>query len=128
MVLGRVLVIDDEPVIRWAIEQTLQAAGYEVAVAGTAAEGLRLFQALDPQVIFLDVRLPDESGLTVLERIKQAHKDSAVIVMTAFTESAPPAEAKRLGAYDYLGKPFEFDGLPALVSRALASGAGQVGH
>ena len=66
-----VLVIDDERMIRWSIEQTLRASGYEVVAAETAAEGLALFRGLHPQVVFLDLRLPDEDGLGVLKRMKE---------------------------------------------------------
>jgi DNA-binding NtrC family response regulator len=116
----QVLVIDDEPMIRWAMQQTLGAAGYEVMVAATAGEGMALFRARRPTVIFLDLRLPDDDGFTVLRRIKrEGGGDSAVIVMTAFTELGTAAEAMHLGAYAYLEKPFAFDGLDALVAKAV---------
>jgi two-component system response regulator AtoC len=120
MSTARVLVIDDERMIRWSIEQTLRTAGYEVAVAETAAEGMALFRQRLPEVVFLDVRLPDEDGLTVLKRMKEeGGQDTAVIVMTAFGEIRTAVEAMRLGAYDYLRKPFDFEELEVLVGRAL---------
>jgi DNA-binding NtrC family response regulator len=112
--------------IRWSIEQTLRAAGYEVAVAETAAEGTALFRQLLPAVVFLDVRLPDEDGLTVLKKMKdEGGRKTAVIMMTAFGEVRTAAEAMRLGAYGYLKKPFDFDGLAALAGKALGA---TVGH
>lgn len=118
---ANVLVIDDEPMIRWAMEQTLREAGYDVAVAATAAEGLALFRTRRPHVIFLDLRLPDEDGFTLLQRMKEEGRTaSAVIIMTAFSEASTASEAMRLGAYDYLKKPFAFDALEALVARAAA--------
>jgi two-component system response regulator AtoC len=120
MPTARILVIDDERMIRWSIEQTLQAAGYEIAAAETAGEGLALFRQLLPEVVFLDVRLPDEDGLTVLKRIKEeSGQDTAVIVMTAFGEIRAAVEAMRLGAYDYLKKPFDFEELEVIVGKAL---------
>jgi DNA-binding NtrC family response regulator len=120
MPTGKVLVIDDEAMIRWSIEQTLQAAGYTVAVAETAAEGMARFQQLLPDVVFLDLRLPDENGLTVLKEIKGEHgPDAAVIVMTAFGEIRTAVEAMRLGAYDYLKKPFDFSELEVVVRKAI---------
>ncbi len=117
-----VLVIDDEPMIRWAIQQTLGAAGHEVAAAEAAAEGMALFRQLLPAVVFLDVRLPDEDGLSLLKRIKDASgRETAVIVMTAFDEACTAAEAKRLGAYAYLKKPFDFAELEVIVRTALES-------
>ncbi len=120
MPTARVLVIDDEQMIRWSVEQTLRAAGHEVAAAETAAEGLALFRQMLPEVVFLDVRLPDEDGLSVLKRMKDDNgQDSAVIVMTAFGEIRTAVEAMRLGAYDYLKKPFDFEELEVIVERAL---------
>jgi DNA-binding NtrC family response regulator len=120
MPTAKVLVIDDEQMIRWSMEQILRGSGYEVAVAATAAEGTSLFRQLLPQVVFLDVRLPDEDGLTLLKRMKaESQNDAAVIVMTAFGEIRTAVEAMRLGAHDYLKKPFDFDELGVIVEKAL---------
>lgn len=116
---AKVLVIDDEQMIRWSIEQTLQRAGYHVAVAETAAEGMTLYRQQMPAVVFLDLRLPDEDGLTILKRMKESDHDAAVIVMTAFGEIRTAVDAMRLGAYDYLKKPFDFDELEVIVKQAL---------
>lgn len=116
----KVLVIDDEHMIRWSIEETLRAAGYEVAAAETAAKGMRLFRLFRPQVVFLDLRLPDEEGGTILKRIKQeGGARAAVIVMTAYGESCPVARAMRLGAYAYLKKPFDFDQIEIVTRGAV---------
>jgi len=120
MTATKVLVIDDEQMIRWSIVQTLSKAGFDVSEAETAAEALARFRAVLPQVVFLDLRLPDDNGLNVLEKIKQEEgQDAAVIVMTAFGEISTAVEAMRLGAYDYLKKPFDFDELELLVRKAL---------
>ena len=117
---ARILVIDDEQMIRWSIEETLRAAGHEVAIAETAAEGMALFRQMLPEVVFLDVRLPDEDGLSVLKQMKDENgADTAVIVMTAFGEIRTAVEAMRLGAFDYLKKPFDFEELEVIVRRAL---------
>jgi DNA-binding NtrC family response regulator len=120
MPTARVLVIDDEQMIRWSVQQTLRAAGYEVVEADTAADGLARFRELEPEVVFLDVRLPDDDGLNVLRTMKgESGSDAAVIVMTAFGEIRTAVEAMRLGAFDYLKKPFDFDELEVIVTRAL---------
>jgi two-component system, NtrC family, response regulator AtoC len=117
---SRVLVIDDEQMIRWSVEQTLSAVGHDVIGAATAAEGLAAFRRTLPQVVFLDVRLPDGDGLSVLGKIKEeSTHETAVIVMTAYGEVRTAVEAMRLGALDYLKKPFDFDELEVLVNRAL---------
>ncbi len=118
--MSTVLVIDDEPMIRWSIEQTLHAQGHEVISAGTAAEGMTWWRQRRPEIVLLDVRLPDENGLVVLEKICDESTAVAVIVMTAFADSCTPEEATRLGAADYLAKPFDFDELEPIVRRALA--------
>ena len=117
-----VLVIDDERMICWSIEQTLCAAGYKVHAAGTVAEGMALFRDLHPQVVLLDLRLPDGDGLNALRQMRVEGRDIAsVIVMTACDENRTAAEALRLGACAYLRKPFDFDALAALVHRAVTA-------
>jgi two-component system response regulator AtoC len=120
--MATVLVIDDERMICWSIEQTLRAAGYDVAVAETATAGLSLFRDLHPDVVLLDVRLPDENGLSVLRQMKdEAGENAAVVMMTACEESGMAAEALRLGACAFLRKPFDFEALQTLVQRSLAA-------
>lgn len=116
----RVLVIDDEPMIRWSIAQTLQAAGHEVTVCETAAEGRTLLEVLHPDVVLVDLRLPDASGTTIVQAVQRENGNkAAVIVMTAFEEDCSPEAARELGAVDYIRKPFDFAGLDELVQRAL---------
>jgi two-component system response regulator AtoC len=118
--MAKVLVIDDEEMIRWSIQQTLGAAGHEVTACGTAAEGIAVFQWLRPDVVLLDLRLPDANGATILKAIKaETVRETKVIVMTAFEEDCTAERAKDLGAFEYLKKPFDFDQLGTIVSRAL---------
>ena len=119
--MAKILVIDDEATIRWAIEQTLRTAGHEVVVAETAAEGLTLFRQTRPDVVFLDIRLPDQNGLVVLKEIEdEPGQETAVIVMSAFGEGTCTEEqALALGAQSCLNKPFRFDELDAVVADPL---------
>ncbi len=118
--MAKVLVVDDERMIRWSIQQTLSAAGHEVTACDTAAEGMALFEWLRPDVVLLDLRLPDGSGETILKAIKAGIcEDTAVIMMTAFEEDCTEERAKALGAFEYLRKPFDFNELCAIVSRAV---------
>lgn len=115
----KVLVVDDEEMIRWSIAQTLSAAGYEVAEAETARDGMKLFRQLLPGVVFLDLRLPDGDGLQLLKQMKEEPgARSAVILMTAYGEISTAAQARQLGAFDYLSKPFDFDQIALTVARA----------
>ncbi len=115
-----VLVIDDERMIQWSMEQTLGAAGHTVVTAGTVAEGQARLLDSRPDVVFLDVRLPDGDGLDMLERLQaEDGQRPAVIVMTAFDEGGIAEQALRLGARAYMKKPFDFAELHALVDQAL---------
>ncbi len=116
--MKRVLVVDDEEMIRWSIDRTLRTAGYEVLAAETGAEGMALFRRERPAVVLLDVRLPDISGLALLEQMK-TESAAAVIMMTAFDEDCSAADALRLGADTYLQKPFDFQELEKLIDQTL---------
>jgi len=121
--MAKILVIDDEATIRWAIEQTLRTAGHEVAVAETATEGLAIFREVRPDVVFLDIRLPDKNGLAVLKEIEDERgQETAVIVMSAFGEgNCTQEQVLALGAQSCLNKPFLFDQLDVVVADALAA-------
>jgi two-component system response regulator AtoC len=121
MIRGKVLVVDDDAMIRWSIEQTLRAAGYDVAVAATAAKGMVLFRVLMPEVVFLDVRLPDEDGLSLLKQMKHEGGPETAVIVMAFGEIRTAVEAMRSGAYDYLKKPFAVDELEVIVAKAIES-------
>ncbi|MBI4516497.1 MAG: response regulator [Deltaproteobacteria bacterium] len=124
--MAKVLVIDDEPMILWPIQQVLGAAGHQVCVAESAAQGLRLFQEQRPDVILLDIRLPDVDGLTILRRIvAEGGPRTAVIMMTAFDDwGANRSAAMSLGAAAYLAKPFDFEKLDTIVRKTLAAQPG----
>lgn len=114
-----VLVVDDEPMIRWSIEQTLTAAGYQVLGAATGAEGLALIEKVHPDLVFLDVHLPDANGLSLIERIKSDGARIAVIVMTAYEDERTASDARSRGADHFLGKPFNFDELTGVAGQVL---------
>jgi DNA-binding NtrC family response regulator len=115
--LLRVLIIDDEPLIRWSLAQTLADAGHVTIEAGDGEAAVRaVSQSVD--VILLDYRLPDSNDLTLLSTLRRLAPDSAIIVMTAHSTPDIVTEAVRLGAYRVLAKPFEMHDLVALVGRA----------
>lgn len=117
--LGRILVIDDEAPIRESLEMFLQEKELSAKTAGTGAEGLAAFTAFRPQVIILDIRLPDMSGLDVLKRIIARDPDAKVIIITAYHDMETTIEAMRHGAYDYIHKPLDVDELDQAVTRSL---------
>jgi DNA-binding NtrC family response regulator len=111
-----VLVIDDEPLIRWSVAESLADAGYIVEQAADAASALKIVAdtALRFQVVVMDLRLPDMHDLSLLATFRQVWPDARVILMTAFGTPEILARARALGA-EVLNKPFELDELNRLV-------------
>jgi two-component system KDP operon response regulator KdpE len=113
---GRVLVIDDEVEIRRALRTGLSDHGFEVDVAATAEEGLATAAARRPDIVLLDLGLPDLDGFTVLTRLRERSR-AAVIVLSVMADERDKVRALDLGADDYLVKPF---GLEELLARIRA--------
>src|SRR4051812_36161738 len=115
----RILIVDDEPAISWALERALAREGHAVAVAASAEQALSLAAKHAPDVVILDVRLPGMNGLTALPRLKERAPDAAVIVITAFGDLPTAVRAVEGGAFDYLTKPFDLSQALDAVARAL---------
>jgi two-component system nitrogen regulation response regulator GlnG len=115
-----VLVIDDEPAILHAFRRGLQQADVTVLTAASAAEGLALVTQHDPEVVILDLALPDLSGLDVFRRLHQRNAKLPVIFITGHGTTDTAIEAMKLGAFDYLLKPLELAHVRDLVARACA--------
>jgi two-component system response regulator AtoC len=112
-----VLVVDDEPDVRSLLTDLLEEAGYTVKTAGTGQEALAEIAKGVPDLVMMDVKLPDQDGLSLLRELKRGHPDLEVIVMTAFGGSSTAIKAMEHGAYDYVTKPFEIDDLLATLKR-----------
>jgi len=121
--VARVLVVDDELLIRWSLNEALTAAGYSVVEARDAAEARRAVgdAGSRPNVVLLDYRLPDSNDLGLLTAIRQQAPGVPVIMMTAHGTSAVVTGALALGAYRVVSKPFEVQEMTALVAEALAA-------
>ena len=119
----RVLVVDDESLIRWAVVETLTQAGHEVLEAGDGGSALLALRDAKEHVdvVLLDLRLPDCADLTDLTRIRSQSPDSAVVVMSAHATPEIAAEARALGVYDVLAKPFDVNGCERVLRQAYAS-------
>ncbi len=114
-----VLVIEDEDVVRSALARRLEQQGYAVAASATATEGFKQLEDGTTDLVLLDYRLPDAEGLEVLERIRKGWPDVPVIMMTAFTNVETAIQAMRLGAHNYISKPFTLDEMMVVVDKAL---------
>jgi DNA-binding NtrC family response regulator len=113
----QILVVDDEPLIRWCIAQTLGAAGHSVTEAHDAASALQaLSRGPHPDVVLLDFRLPDSSDLGLLKAVRRVAPAAAVLMMTAFGTPDVTAAALKLGARGVLTKPFDMQDLERLVN------------
>ena len=115
-----ILLIDDDQSLRRVTEFTLHEAGYRVLTAADGAEGLRLFARENPALVITDIQMPGLSGYEVLKQIKEQAPAALVIVITAYGTVEKAVEAMKLGAYDYLTKPFSRDELTLTVGKALA--------
>lgn len=116
---AKVLVVDDEKLLRWSLEQNLSKEGYTVHTAEKGLDGLTLFKEESPDITLLDIHLPDISGITVLEGIKEINKDSVVVMITAFGDVQTAVKTIKLGAYDFVEKPFNMDKLKIILEKAL---------
>jgi two-component system, NtrC family, nitrogen regulation response regulator GlnG len=114
----KLLVIDDEPNIRYSIEQVLASERIKVLKAATADEGLRLAAEQSPDVILLDIRLGSQSGLDVFRKLREIDAKSLVIFITGHGTTETAIESMKLGAYDYIGKPLDADHLQRVVEQA----------
>lgn len=116
--LKKILVVDDEASIRKNISDLLTPLGYTICQAGDGMSALKSFVDFTPHVVVLDINIPKKDGLTVLKEIKTIKNDIPVIVFTAFGTSERAIEAMKLGAFDYIEKPFELDEFVLAVERA----------
>lgn len=114
-----VLVIDDDNNMRWVIRRALTQAGYNVAMAASGEEGLELLAQEPIDLVLLDLKMPGLDGLGVLRRFRQGPADVPVILLTAYASVQTAVEAMKLGATDYLSKPFDVEALKLAVERAL---------
>ncbi len=126
--LKRILLVEDDDSLRESLEMFLSERGYEVASAATGEQGLVMWRQFKPAVIILDVKLPDISGLEILPRIASQDPEAKVIVITAFHDMETTIDAMRLGAYDYIQKPFNVPDLDRVIAKALHIAAATLAH
>jgi two-component system response regulator HydG len=115
----KILVIDDELIVRESLLGWLKKSGYDVAGADGGATALTMMDQCDYDLIFLDIKMPDMSGIEVLQHVRANYPASLVIMITAYGSVETAVEAMKMGANDYLMKPFEPEQLALLVEKML---------
>ncbi len=115
----RVLVVDDEENVRRLLHAVLVREGHEVDLAENGQTAIQSFQKTVPDIVLMDIRMPDLSGLDVLQKMRALRSDATIILMTAFATVETAVEAIRRGAFDYIIKPFDLNEVKLLIDRAL---------
>jgi DNA-binding response OmpR family regulator len=122
--LGRILIVDDEPSVIEVLSEYFTSQGYVVATAGNGEEALRTVPSFRPAVVLLDVRMPGLDGVEVLKRIRAVDEHVSVIMVTANEDVALARETLKIGAFDYVAKPFDLSYLDQAVSLGLIQSSG----
>jgi len=118
-----ILVVDDEKLIRWSLKERMTREGHAVTEADSGKAAAAALEAELPDLVLLDMKLPDADGLSILKAILQRAPELPVILITAYSTVDTAVEAMHLGAYDYISKPFNMDELAITVKRALEASA-----
>ncbi len=119
----KILVVDDQRAVCYSLKRFLSSEGFHVETAISGEEALKKIESSRPDVVIMDVRMPEVGGLEALAMIKESHSRVQVIMMTAYSTTEKAIEAMKLGAYDYLVKPFDNDELLRLIRDALMTRA-----
>jgi two-component system, NtrC family, response regulator AtoC len=114
----RILVVDDEKLVCWSLSEMLTEAGFQVETALTGADARSLFESFQPEMVLLDVRLPDANGIELLSEFKAQDEDIVVVMITAYADADSAVNALKIGADDYIGKPFDLDNIKHVVKQS----------
>ena len=120
--MGKILIIDDDLQLGQSFRRLLTEEGHVVKVAVSGEDGLSQVRAFNPDLVITDVRLPGINGIETFKALREIEKRLPVIVMTAFGTTEMAIEATKLGAFDYILKPFEIPEMLVLISQAMESG------
>jgi len=119
MARAQILVIDDEPIMRDFLEETLVRAGYEIETVANGTAGMAAIRNNSYDLIITDMKMPGLDGLTLLEQTKKVQPDAVVIIMTAYASVETAVRALKTGAADYIMKPFTPEEIEHVVRKAL---------
>jgi two-component system sensor histidine kinase/response regulator len=115
----KILIIDDEEIIRDSCTEILAGSGYQLATADNGTKGLAILDQFEPDLVFVDLKMPGISGLEVLEKVYSTHPTIVTIVITGYATVSSAVEAMKQGAYDFLPKPFTPDEFRLITKRGL---------
>jgi two-component system response regulator AtoC len=105
----KILIIEDEKLIRWSLQKHLASKGYAVYAEESGEEGIRAFEKIGPEVVFVDNKLPGIEGLDVIPKLKAMDEESVIVFMTAYGSIETAVRAMKAGAAEYVNKPFTFE-------------------
>jgi len=117
--MTKIMIVEDDSLVSRTLLSHLKKRGFEVKGAENGEEGLSIFREFQPDLVLLDVKLPDINGLDVLRQIKAEDKEAAVIIMTAFDDMRTTVEAVKAGAFEYLVKPLDNLEIDLTIDKAL---------
>src|SRR5213593_3025371 len=117
--MDKLLLIDDEVDVQYSFRRNFGPPEFELSTAASGEDGLKMIPRLKPDLVIMDVRMGGMNGLETLRRLRQSHAKLPVIMMTAYGTAQTAIEAMKLGAYDYLLKPFDVPKLKEIVLKAL---------
>ena len=118
MSINRILVADDEESMRWVLSKALQKKGFSIDLAASGDQARDLLERNDYDLAILDIKMPGETGLELLHRFRELKPDTLIIIMTAESSMENAVDAMKLGAYDYITKPFDLNVLDAIIVKA----------
>ncbi|MBI4714510.1 MAG: sigma-54-dependent Fis family transcriptional regulator, partial [Nitrospirae bacterium] len=125
--MGRILIVDDEEKICWALDQCLREEGHTTLIASNAGDALDLLRGNGVDLILMDLKLPGMDGMEALSRIRESGRKTPVILMTAHGTVQSSIQAMQQGAYDYLFKPLDLHEVRRVVAQALRHRAPEEG-
>lgn len=117
---NRILVVDDEDALRTVLSSELEGEGYKVASAADGSEAIEILKKEGFDLILLDIKMPNVDGFEVLKFVKESHPDTKVIMLTGFADLKNAIESKKLGAEDFVSKPYDLVDLLTTVERVLS--------
>jgi DNA-binding NtrC family response regulator len=117
---SKILVVDDEDALRTVLSSELSSEGYEVRTAGDGDEAISGLQKENFDLVLLDIRMPRMNGFEVLKYVKEKHPKTKVVMLTGFADLKNAIESKKLGAEDFVSKPYDLVDLLTTIERVLS--------